>query len=206
MIEPLVGVILLLRHTEDATNGLRRELEALNLTEDEKHRCTGAIPTECDSLFEKQYFSEVVRAIYHIEIVSFLSRQPYSELAVGCVYSVGIERGNNLVLYLCIVGSERFARIVGKLNKQKRIDVNANILIGFGEFFTLLHGKPNKMLIERAVRVLEVKSRIKDDVFLNHFFFNDLFARHIYMLLAISLRCCRHSDFNLWLNSSEYFF
>ncbi len=61
------------------------------------------------------------------------------------------------------------------------------------------------MLIERAVGVVEVESRIKDYVLLNHFFFNDLFARHIYLLLAVGLRSGRNTDFNLWLNCGEHF-
>lgn len=54
--------------------------------------------------------------------------------------------------------------------------------------------------------VFEVECWIKDDIFLNHFFFNNFFAWHIDLFIAIGLRGCRHTDFNLGLNCGEYLF
>ena len=56
------------------------------------------------------------------------------------------------------------------------------------------------------MRVFEVESGIKDDVFLNHFFLDDFLTGHVDLLLAVGLRCRRHTDFNLGLDSGEHLF
>ena len=61
------------------------------------------------------------------------------------------------------------------------------------------------MLIEIAVWVVEVKCRIKDDVFLNHFFFNDLLARHRYALLPDGVGSSGDADFKFWVDFTQHF-
>ena len=138
----------MLRHSEYSPDGLRRELEALNLSEDKKHGSTGAIPAEGDGLLEKQYLGGVVGSVYHVEVVGLLSRQPNGELAICGVDAVSIESGDNLVFNFGIVGGQILAAVIGELNQQKRVNLHTELFISVGEFLALFQSKPNEVLVE----------------------------------------------------------
>ena len=113
MIQTLVGVILLLRHTENTSDSLCRKLETSDCAEDEQDSGTGAVPSESDSLLEKQSLGRVVGLLYCIEVVSLFARQPNSEFAVGNCNAVGFERSQDVVLYIGIIFCQLVAIIIG---------------------------------------------------------------------------------------------
>ena len=190
LVQPVVLIELLFWHTQNATNGLSTESEAFYLAEDKQHRSTRTVPTERDGLFEKQGFCHVVVLLQSVHIHLFAA-QPYRKAIVGSVNAVyRVEIQDYFVLNACILGAHRFRAVVWQLDKQQRIYVDTQSLVGFRKFIAFLQRQANKMLRERHFGSREVECRIDDHTFLYHLLFDNMLAMHLYLLLRVSRDRC----------------
>ncbi len=114
-ISPVQSVVLievLLRHTENASHGLRREREALYLSENEKHGSTRTVPPQGDGLLEEQHFGEVVLLLYAIEVLLLIA-EPHRQFTVGDIDILdGVEIEHHLFLNAVVV-FVHFVLVVG---------------------------------------------------------------------------------------------
>ncbi len=67
-IQQLIGVMLLLRHTEYAPDGLNGELVARQLTENKQYGSTRAIPAQGDRLLEQKHLREVCGILKSVKV------------------------------------------------------------------------------------------------------------------------------------------
>ena len=65
-VEQRGGVEVLLRHTQDTSNGLHGEFRAIQSSEDEQYGGTRTIPAFGYGLFEKQHVDHAVWVLYAV--------------------------------------------------------------------------------------------------------------------------------------------
>ena len=190
LVQPIVLIELLFRHTQNAPHGLSAESEAFYLAEDKQHRSTRTVPPERYGLFEKQGFCHIVVLLQSVHIHLFAT-QPYRKAVVGSVHAMdGIEIQGHFILNACVLGAHRLRAVVRQLDKQQRIDVDTQSLVGLRKFIALFKSQANKMLRERHFGSREVKCRIDHHAFLDHLLFDNMLAMHRHLLLRVSHDRC----------------
>ncbi len=207
LIQTVVLIEFLFGHTQNASYGLSAESEAFYLTEDKQYGCTRTVPTECYRLFEKQSFGHVVVTLQAVHIHLFAA-QAYRKGSVGSVNAVyGVEIQGHLVLDACVLCAHRLRAVVGQLDKQQRIYVDSQSLVGIRKFIALLKSQAYKMLRERHFGRREVEGGIDHHAFLYHLFFDNMLAMHLYLLLWIGRdRCGGDAYLQLGHDVLQHFF
>ena len=101
-----------------------------------------------------------------------------------------VEILGHLVLDACVLCAHRLRAVVRQLDKQQRIDIDSQSLVGIRKFFALLKSQAYKMLCERHFGSREVECRIDDHAFLYHLFFDNMLTMHLDLLLRVSRDRC----------------
>ena len=205
IIESVILVEVLFRHSQDTPHGLCGESHALQFSEYQQDRRTRTVPAQGDGLLEEQHLGDVVGTSDVLEVRRLVLGEPHGKSAVrhtdvAHLFQVGL----HLCRYGLVLGRHRLAAVVRQLDEQQGVD--AIFLVSLSQLLALFESFLQEALVHSQLRLLfaTLHIRIEFDTLLDHLLVDDILSFHHHGIVTLGDWRSRHSQLDVWLDGLQH--